>query len=236
NSVIVPTYKECNNLKPLTERLFNSLQKYNLDKSTELIIVDDNSNDGSKELIDQLSKYYNVKILVRTKERGLSSAVLHGFSNANASEVLICMDADLQHPPEKVVELIKSLKENEFVIGTRYAGGNSIDKDWPVHRRVISSGARLLVVPLKPMKKQISGFFGIQKKILQKTGIKKINPIGFKICLEVYVKCNIKKHAEVPIVFGVRTEGESKLSSKVIVNYLKHLFELYTYQMPLALV
>jgi dolichol-phosphate mannosyltransferase len=148
------------------------------------------------------------------------------------------MDADLQHPPEKVVELIEMIKSKAFVIGTRYAAENSIDKDWPVYRRVISSGARLLARPLSPLSDPMTGFFGISRKAYAKGG--PFSPLGFKICLEMFVKvtcyflfkAQIKDHGEVPIVFGARTEGESKLSSKVIVNYLVHLAQLYVYSMP----
>lgn len=98
-SIIVPTYKECSNLEPLTERIFKALKSNSLDKSTEVIIMDDNSNDGSEETVNKLaSKGYNVRIIVRKTERGLSSAVLAGFIAATATTNLICMDADLQHP------------------------------------------------------------------------------------------------------------------------------------------
>ena len=78
-----------------------------------------------------------------------------------------------------------------------------------------------------------TGFFGIQRDAFEDS-VKQLNPIGFKICLEMYVKARIKSHAEVPIVFGVRTVGESKLTSKVILNYLNHLKDLYLYQMPVV--
>ncbi|KAI8903991.1 dolichol phosphate beta-d-mannosyltransferase-like protein [Gorgonomyces haynaldii] len=229
-TIVVPAYKEAGNLKPLVERVFQSVKDK---KTTEIIIVDDNSQDGSFEIIEQLKKKYNVRIIVRTKERGLSSAVMRGFEEARG-DLLLCMDADLQHPPEKVPELIEQLRETEFVIGTRYLGQNTVDKDWPLYRRVISNGARLMAYPLTPLSDPMTGFFGIQKHVLKRG--KNVSPIGFKICMELFVKCNVKKHAEVPIFFGVRTVGESKLSSKVIINYLHHLMELYWYKYPLLIV
>lgn len=96
-SIVVPAYKECTNLRPLCERLFNSLAIHNLASLSELIIVDDNSQDGSVQVVEELRQQYNIKIIVRTKERGLSSAVLRGFNEAKSMGVLICMDADLQH-------------------------------------------------------------------------------------------------------------------------------------------
>lgn len=196
-SIIIPAYKEVGNLKPLIERISKTLTG----KKFEIITVDDNSQDGSEELVTELSKKYPCRIIVRTTERGLSSAVLRGFEEAQG-DLLICMDADLQHPPEKLLEMFEALDKSEFVIGTRYAGQDSVDKDWPLYRRVISSGARMLAIPLTPLSDPMTGFFGIKKEVLERG--KNISPIGFKICMELFVKCGVEKHAEVPIYFGVR--------------------------------
>lgn len=233
HSIIVPAYKEVKNITPLTERLFKALKASKLDAVSELIIVDDNSRDGSEEVVKQLAKSgYNVTIIVRTKERGLSSAVIAGF-NAAKGDYLLCMDADLQHPPESVPDLFGCLQNgSEFVIGTRYGkSGFAVDKDWPLYRQIISKGARLMARPLTPMSDPMTGFFAIQAEKYRKCS-SKINPIGFKIALEMFVKAGIRKSAEVPIKFGVRTEGESKLSSKVIFNYLSHLIQLYPVKYP----
>ncbi|CCF56331.1 hypothetical protein KAFR_0B00310 [Kazachstania africana CBS 2517] len=232
-SVIVPAYKEKLNIKPLTTRLFAALGNEG-SKSTELIFVDDNSQDGSVEEVESLQKQgYNVKIIVRTAERGLSSAVLRGFYDAQGDYV-ICMDADLQHPPESVPRLFDSLRENPFVIGTRYAPGVGIDKDWPLYRRVISSTARMMARPLTVASDPMSGFFGLQKKYLLEAKEDDINKEGFKIALELLAKLplpnNGEKIGEVPFSFGVRTEGESKLSGKVMIQYLQQLKELYVYK------
>jgi dolichol-phosphate mannosyltransferase len=143
------------------------------------------------------------------------------------------MDADLQHPPERLIDIITHLEKKEFVIGTRYAKGNmNVDKDWPIYRRIISQGARLLAYPLTALTDPMTGYFGVRREVYQR-GV--VSPIGFKICMEIFVKCNVKSHGEVPIEFGVRLEGESKLSSKVILFYLKHLWQLYMYKYPLSL-
>lgn len=236
-TVVVPAYKEKLNIKPLTQRLFAALGNEGTN-CTELIFVDDNSQDGSVEEVDALAKQgYNVRIIVRTTERGLSSAVLRGFQEAKGQYV-ICMDADLQHPPESVPSLFQSLQNNHaFVIGTRYAPGVGIDKDWPLYRRVISSTARWMARPLTIASDPMSGFFGLQKKYLDEATEKKIdiNQQGFKIALELLAKLplpedNSKKLGEIPFSFGVRTEGESKLSGKVIVQYIEQLKELYVYK------
>lgn len=232
NSVIVPAYHEKLNIRPLTTRLFSALGNEDSVK-TELIFVDDNSQDGSVEEVDILKKEgYNVNIIVRTDQRGLSSAVLKGFDEAKG-EYLICMDADLQHPPENVPQLLKLLRSHPFVLGTRYAPGVGIDKDWPLYRRIISSGARAMAKPLTTASDPMSGFFGLQKKYLLHEDSKNINPQGFKIALDLLVKLPLPVNqpiGEAPFSFGVRTEGESKLSSKVIVQYIYQLKELYIYK------
>jgi len=235
-SVIVPAYKEAGNIKELVERLFAAFEnngKGIKKENVELIIVDDNSGDGTVEEVEKLkNRGYAVDIVVRTNQRGLSSAVLRGFEEAHGT-LLLCMDSDLQHPPETVPELFAKLDKGdvEFVIGTRYGEGVAIDKNWPLHRRIISVTARLLSRPLTPLSDPMTGFFALRKDVYNR-GKQKISPIGFKICLEAYVKCGVKKSAEVPFSFGVRTFGESKLSGTVIIRYLQQLAELYNYSMP----
>ncbi|CCH63013.1 hypothetical protein TBLA_0J00120 [Henningerozyma blattae CBS 6284] len=236
NSVIVPAYHEKLNIKPLTTRLFAALGNEG-SNTTELIFVDDNSRDGSVEEVELLQKQgYNVRIIVRTDERGLSSAVMKGFYEAKG-EYLICMDADLQHPPESVPAMFKSLRTHPFALGTRYAPGVGIDKDWPLYRRVISNGARMMARPLTTASDPMSGFFGLQKKYLLKAQPGDINSAGFKIALELLAKLPLPKNesiGEIPFSFGVRTEGESKLSGKVAVQYLLQLKELYVFKFGAA--
>ncbi|KAK9321042.1 nucleotide-diphospho-sugar transferase [Lipomyces orientalis] len=226
-SVIVPAYHEQANIRPLTTRLFAAVDE---PKDTELIFVDDNSRDGSVEEVEQLkAEGYNVDIIVRTKDRGLSSAVLRGFTDAHG-KYLVCMDADLQHPPERVPAFFHALKSSAFVLGTRYSPEVSMDKDWPLIRRVISAGARMLARPLTTVSDPMSGFFGIQKDYVIKA--KNVNSQGFKIALDLLIKAEIPSSmiAEVPFSFGLRTVGESKLTGKVMVYYLDQLKELYVYK------
>jgi len=239
-TIIVPCYKEGGNVIPLVERVFAAVDKsknYNR-KNTELIFVDDNSNDGTVEKVKELhtERGYPTRVIVRTTERGLSSAVLEGFAQAKG-RCLLCMDGDLQHPPESVPALLDVLYEDnkEFVIGTRYGKGVEIDKNWPLHRRVISKTARLMARPLTPLSDPMTGFFGITKDALSRAG-NTVNRQGFKICLELYTKCGIRSHGEVPFSFGVRTQGQSKLSGKVIFYYIQQLQQLYVSTAPQYLV
>ncbi|KAN0064502.1 dolichol-P-mannose synthesis [Thecaphora frezii] len=234
SSVIVPAFRENANLRPLVTRLFQAFASHPSSvefRDAEVVIVDDNSRDGSEETVAALqSEGYNVRIVVRTTERGLSSAVVRGFREAKGQRML-CMDADLQHPPEAVPSLLLALNEDKpFVLGTRYGPGVEMDKDWPLHRRIISSGARMLALPLTPASDPMSGFFGITKQKFELAG--PINAQGFKIALDLLVKAHIPANgiAEVPFSFGLRQEGESKLDSKVMIKYLEQLVELYRYK------
>jgi dolichol-phosphate mannosyltransferase len=233
--VVVPTYKENANLRPLVTRIFAAAGKS--ERQLRVLVVDDNSRDGSRETVDSLKREgFACDIVVREHERGLSSAVLRGFDDgvAAGAQALVCMDADLQHPPEDVphfLALLRRAAPPQFVLGTRYAAGTAIDRDWPLYRRVISAGARLLARPLSPLSDPMSGFFAIDAALYRRT-LPAVNPVGFKIALELFVKsrCDAAHTAEVPINFGVRLAGESKLTGKVMLMYLAHLYDLYNFK------
>lgn len=245
--VVVPTYKENANLRPLVTRLFAAVRQADKDDNdVRVLVVDDNSRDGSRETIAALRDTggFACDIVVREHERGLSSAVLRGFDDAVAAgaSAVVCMDADLQHPPEDVPRFLALLRRRPtdappplFVLGTRYAAGTAIDRDWPLYRRVISAGARLLARPLSPLSDPMSGFFAVDAALYRRTKAA-VNPVGFKIALELFVKsrCPAARTAEVPINFGVRLAGESKLTGKVMLAYLAHLVDLYAFKFGAA--
>ncbi|KAG8343869.1 putative Glycosyltransferase like family 2 Glycosyl transferase family 2 [Trypanosoma vivax] len=230
-SIVVPTYKERDNIGPLTREVFDSLVASGYVKTDiELIIVDDNSQDGSVEVVEKLQREgYAVRIVVRTNERGLSSAVIHGMDKSSGAFILV-MDADLQHPPSAVPHLLCALEKPgvEFVCGTRYHPGVRIDRDWPLYRRIVSWGGRMLSRPLTPLSDPMSGFFALRAEVFQRAR-GALNPIGYKIALEIFVKSNVSKYEEVGFNFSTRLTGESKLTGKVIVHYLQHLQSLYVY-------
>lgn len=231
-SIVVPAYKECGNIEPLSQRVFAALAQQRFPKEeSEILIVDDNSRDGSVEVVERLTHAgVNIRIIVRTTERGLSSAVIHGI-HMSKGDFIVVMDADLQHPPESVPDLFRALEgaSVEFVCGTRYGKSSQVDKDWPMHRRLISWGARLLARPLTPLSDPMSGFFGMRRSVFLR-GVANVSPIGYKIALELFVKCNVQRFSEVSFNFGTRVVGESKLTGKVIVSYLQHLRALYLFK------
>ncbi|MBM3308863.1 MAG: polyprenol monophosphomannose synthase [Candidatus Altiarchaeales archaeon] len=222
-SLIVPTYNEKENLPLLAERVFKAVGESKLD--LEMLVVDDDSPDGTAKVAEDLSKKYPIKVIVRKTDKGLSPAVLEGFKHAN-SEIIGVMDADLSHPPEKILELVKALEKADFAVGSRRAPGGCVE-NWPLYRRIISAGAALLARPLVKVSDPMSGYFFLKKKLVEG---KEFNPIGYKIMLEILVKTGIKNIAEVPITFKDRALGKSKIGFKVYKQYLTHLARLYAYK------
>jgi dolichol-phosphate mannosyltransferase len=221
-SLIVPTYNERENIVPLVERIHKSLFNYNY----ELIVVDDNSPDGTSELAKSLSSQYPVSVLVRTTERGLASAVVAGFNQAKG-EVLGVIDADLQHPPEFIPDLLNAIRGGaDVAIASRYIPGGGIE-GWTLKRKIISKGAKLpanlLLSSARKIKDPLSGFFLFRRKVIDGAVL---SPTGYKILLEVLARGNANNVVEVPYTFKERERGKSNLTAKEQINYLKHLYRL----------
>lgn len=224
-SIIVPAYKEAENISALIVRIEKLICQSEI--KAELIIVDDNSQDGTEALVAQLGKKW-VKLIIRREKRDLSRAVLRGIEQAQ-NEICVVMDADLSHPPEAIPQMVTCLKGGcDFVVGSRYVRGGSTDAEWGLFRFLNSYFATLLARPLIKVKDPMSGFLCFWRKIYQETG--NLNPIGYKIGLELLVKSGCKKVCEIPIHFKERELGKSKLSLKVQLQYLRHVYELFVYK------
>lgn len=224
-SIIIPTYNEVENFQVLTDRITTSLNK----NEFEIIIVDDNSPDGTGELADKLSNNNDqISVIHRNSKNGLASAVVDGFLHAKG-EIIGVMDADLSHPPEIIPMLILPIIENktDFVIGSRYISEGETN-DWSKKRQITSIAATLLARPLTDVKDPMSGLFFIKKEVIKDV---KLNPLGYKIGLEIIVKGNYKNIMEIPFTFQNRMNGESKLGLKEELNYIHHLLKLYWYVM-----
>lgn len=219
-SLVVPTYNEGENITELVNRLESSLSFIGF----ELIIVDDNSLDGTDQIVHALnSKYGNIKFLKRSGKLGLSSAVLHGFRNAN-TDILVVMDADMQHPPEILPKLYRKFFEGyDLVVASRYVEGGKVE-GWTSRRMIVSKAATFLANVLLPKTRRIkdvmSGCFMLRRSALDGVNL---NPIGFKILLEVVAKCNLDLIAEVPYTFRNRRNGESNFKPREMLNYMTHL-------------
>jgi glycosyltransferase involved in cell wall biosynthesis len=234
-SVIVPTYEEAENLPLLIPQIAATMRTKGW--AWEVIIVDDNSKDATRSVLDQLSaRFPQLRYLIRTDERGLSSAVLAGLQLAQ-HDYIVVMDADLSHPPEAIPSLVEKLllgneDEADFVLGSRYVEGGKTE-DWSRVRALNSWGATMLAKPLVGIVKDpMAGFFAMRRETLRHAD--PLNPIGYKIGLELLVKTHVKpqRTVEVPITFRNRVHGESKLTLREQFRYLEHLSRLYDYRFP----
>lgn len=223
-SVIIPTYNERDNLGELFERTSKALTKAGY--GFEIVVVDDDSPDETWRYAMELARKYPVKVIRRTDEKGLSSAVIRGFKEASG-EVFVVMDADLQHPPEKIPVLMWTIEQGaDIAIASRYVPGGGVE-NWYWYRKLISKGAimigRLALPQIRNVKDPVSGFFALRREVVD--GVE-LNPIGFKILMEILIKGKYGKVVEVPFKFGLRKTGESKLGGKTIIAYLKHVYRL----------
>jgi len=225
-SIIVPTYKEASNIPILSEKIDNAMKEAGM--FYEIVVIDDDSNDGIIEAVDKIKQKYNIKLKIRKGEKGLSSAVIAGFGIA-VGETIVVMDADLSHPPEKITELITPILNGhyDFVVGSRFIEGGSVSHfNW--YRKLNAWISKMLARPFTKITDPMAGFFAFNRTIL--TPAIELNPLGFKIGLELMVKASQQKILEIPIQFQERLHGESKLSLKEQLNYLFHLKRLFEYK------
>jgi dolichol-phosphate mannosyltransferase len=224
-TVVVPTYQEVASLPHLIDRVSKVREDQALD--IDMLIMDDNSRDGSLELVNARPEPW-LRMIVRTKDRGLSQAVLEGLRAAQGN-VFVCMDADLSHPPETLPSMLTKLAEGaDFVVGSRYVKGGTTADDWGFLRWLNSRVATLLARPLTSVRDPMSGFFAIAKSTFEEG--RDFNPTGYKIALELIVKCRCERVVEVPIEFQNRLFGESKLTFTQQLLYLQHLRRLYIFK------
>lgn len=224
-TVIVPTFREVENIPHLVERFRVLRETSGLD--LELLLMDDNSEDGSDRLVESLALPW-VTLVTRKTDRGLSQAVLEGLRRSTR-DLVVVMDADLSHPPEKIPELLAALENGaDLAVGSRFVEGGSTADDWGPFRWLNSRVATLLALPLTTISDPMSGFFAMRRSTLNAAS--GFDPIGYKILLEAIVKCRCRHVVEVPIHFDNRRFGHSKLSIKEQLKYFRHLRRLYIYR------
>lgn len=218
-SIIIPTYNEKENIGKLIPVISKTLEGYNY----EMVVVDDDSPDGTAEIVEGLSSKYPIRVLKRN-ERGLASAILYGFRHAEG-DILGVIDADLQHPPEYMKEFICAVNDGyDIAIGSRYIEGGRIE-GWSKTREIISRMAILLSKPIhNSVKDPLSGYFFLKKNVIEGVNF---NPTGYKLSLEILVKGNYKKVKEIPYTFKVRENGDSKMGLGEIYKYLHLVGHLY---------
>lgn len=227
-SVVVPTYREAANLPLLVPRLADAMARAGL--AWECVVVDDDSRDGTEAACATLATTFPVRLVVRRGERGLATAVLAGFREARGDPFVV-MDADLSHPPEVVPALVAAVREGrgDLVFGSRAVEGASTDERWGLVRRLNSWVATWLARPLTSAADPMSGFFALSRATLATAA--PLDPVGYKIGLELSVKCVGSRVVEVPIHFADRAHGESKLGVRERLRYLRHLLRLYAFRL-----
>ena len=208
-SIVIPTYNERENIAELIEGIEGALRGVNF----EIVIVDDNSPDGTAEVAESLNgRYGNIVILRRPTKLGLASAIVAGMK-ASKGEVVAVMDADLQHPPDLLPKILSEISAGrDVVVASRYAAGGRI-KGWSLARRIVSKGAiqlaRLLLPEVKRVKDPVSGYFMLKRELLE--GLK-FEAVGYKFLTELLVKKPKARVAEVPYTFKPR-RGASQSSA-----------------------
>jgi dolichol-phosphate mannosyltransferase len=223
-SIVVPTYNERGRLADLVSTLSAELERHAI--AGELVIVDDNSPDGTGALADELAARYPARVVHRPGKLGLGTAVIDGFAAA-ASPVCGVMDADLSHPVALLPRMLDAIARGgaDFVIGSRYIpGGGTLH--WPAGRLLMSRFACALARPVTPVRDATSGFFLLRREVAE--GVR-IQAGGFKICLELLVRGRATSVVEVPYVFVGRTVGESKMNLREATGYVRQLFDLFRF-------
>jgi dolichol-phosphate mannosyltransferase len=220
-AVVVPTYNERDRLGDLVAAVFAAYAAEGIDG--ELIVVDDNSPDGTGALADQLSTRHRMTVVHRAGKLGLGTAVIEGFGAASAPIVGV-IDADLSHPPELLPRMLAVMQSQaaDFVVGSRYIEGGGT-RNWGLVRLWMSRIACVMARPLTPVRDATSGFFLVRRDLARQV---RISAGGFKICLELLVRGRPSLVIEVPYVFVGRTAGESKMNLKEATGYLEQLREL----------
>jgi dolichol-phosphate mannosyltransferase len=226
-SLVVPTYNESQNVEQMV-RVLCSLLDHAMPNDYELIIVDDDSPDRTWEIAQQMiPDYPNLRVMRRQTERGLSTAVIRGWQAARG-QVLGVIDGDLQHPPEVLLKLLQSVRNGaDLAVASRHVEGGGTS-DWGFVRRFLSRGAQLLGLVILPqvvgrVSDPMSGYFMVRRSAIANC---LMNPLGYKILLEVIGRGNVGRITEVGYVFQERQEGESKVTWRQYIEYLMHLAKL----------
>jgi dolichol-phosphate mannosyltransferase len=218
-SIVIPTYNEKENIEDTIKDISRSLKGFNL----EIIVVDDDSPDKTWEFCENLKNDYPVRVIRRVDKRGLSSAVIDGWTEASGN-IIGVMDADGSHDSRILPVMVEELESGkcDLAIGSRYIPGGGTE-GWPCHRQFVSKVAIQFARPITSIHDATSGFALFKKEILDDV---QLDPIGWKIVLEVAIKGKHRNFKEFPIIFKDRLKGKSKLGKKAILNYLEHLGKL----------
>jgi dolichol-phosphate mannosyltransferase len=224
-ALVIPTLNEAGNIDKLITQVISTLSYTKYDY--EIVIVDDGSTDGTvNKAWHWTERDSRIRLILRSGERGLAGAVLYGWSRCRAN-LLGVIDADLQHPPDLLPELLKETEHADVAIASRYAASDGMN-GWNPLRAAISRLSTLAATPLISRKSlhvtdPMSGFFIIHRKCIEG---RSFQTAGFKLLLEILVRGHVRTVQEVPYHFGLRHAGRSKASAAVALHYLHLLSRL----------
>ena len=234
-SIIIPTYNESQNIIQILKSIKDNLPK---NITSQTIVVDDNSPDGTGKLVEDYLKNIKkitddtIEIIHRKAKDGLGSAIMKGIQQAKG-DMIVVMDSDFSHPPQIIPKLIESIKKYQYdiAVASRYIKGGKI-QGWSLKRKMMSKFATLIAKKGLGIdtKDPMSGFFAFKRNIIKELNI---DAIGYKILLEIIVKTKGVNIKEIPYTFQDRELGSSKLGIKTILNYYKSVWKLYRYGKPL---
>jgi dolichol-phosphate mannosyltransferase len=217
--IIIPTYNEHENLPHLVAQIFAQ----DVPVELEVLVVDDNSPDGTGRLADEMAQQdRRVHVLHREKKRGLGQAYIAGFKQALTmdADYMFEMDADFSHNPERIPQFLEAIRTNDVVIGSRYVGGRVNVTNWPIRRLFLSycANAYTRIITRMPIADATGGFKCFRREVLASLNLDAIASDGYAFQIEVNYKCWMKgfRLAEIPIVFTDRYKGKSKMSRHII--------------------
>lgn len=220
-SLVIPTLNEAANIEPMV-RALDLIFRESGNPNYEIVVVDDNSPDGTGQIADRLAVEFagHVQVIHRAGKASLGTAAVAGWQAARG-DVLGLMDADFQHPPELIPRLLDAVHNGaDIAIGSRYTEGGAMSEQWNPIRKLISVSltgfTRLLLgQALRNVRDPFSGCFAMRRQVIQEADL---HPEGFKVLMEVLAVGNYKKVSEVPYQFSARTAGESKLRLRVAID------------------
>lgn len=230
--VIIPTYNEFENIPIVLEKVLS------LPILFDILVVDDNSPDGSAELVKKYIDKFKLRIFLESKNKkeGLGKAYTHGFKWALKKDYqyIFEMDADLSHNPEDLIKMYKEINDSncDVIIGSRYVNGINV-VNWPLSRIILSYFASIYsrVITGLPIKDATSGFVGYKREVLEKMNLKSIMFNGYAFQIELKFKAfkNNFRLLEIPIIFKDRVRGESKMNGDIIFEAIFGLIKLKIY-------
>lgn len=228
-AVVIPTYNERENLPKITAQLMA------LPLDLHLLVIEDNSPDGTGQVADDLTKQYpgRVSVMHRTGKLGLGTAYISGFKQSlktTDADAIAQMDADFSHPPEKLLEMANALKDADIAAGSRYIPGGSLDEKWPLWRKWLSGFGNVYARTILGMSlRDVTGGFRMWKReTLEAFPLDEIRANGYVFQVEMaYVALKLGfRFKEIPIHFNERIYGQSKMNFRIQIEAAMRVWEL----------